>query len=193
MSTDVLGTRWRTSSVASSPSMSGIRRSMITTSGRRRSVRATADEPSAASPITRMRGERDSASRSPSRTTSWSSTRRHVISSATPRVYEAPRTAPASGLAYLRPMQDAAARIEAELGPWRRAWRRDPSWFRAPGRVNVVGDHTDYNEGFVLPFAIDRDCVVAGFPTKGVRVRSLDLGGVVEIEADGSTEPATVE
>jgi galactokinase len=90
-------------------------------------------------------------------------------------------------------MQEAASRIAAGLDPWRRAWRRDPSWFRAPGRVNLVGDHTDYNEGFVLPFAIDRDCVVAGYPTKGVRVRSLDLGGVVEIEADGSTEPATVE
>ena len=34
-------------------------------------------------------------------------------------------------------------------------------WFRAPGRVNLIGDHTDYNEGLVLPMAIDRECVLA--------------------------------
>ncbi len=66
--------------VAWSPSMPGIRTSMITTSGRRRSASATALAPSEASPITLMCGARDSDSRSPSRTTSWSSTIRHVIS-----------------------------------------------------------------------------------------------------------------
>jgi galactokinase len=37
-----------------------------------------------------------------------------------------------------------------------------PRIFRAPGRVNLIGEHTDYNDGFVMPFAIDRATIVAG-------------------------------
>ena len=33
---------------------------------------------------------------------------------------------------------------------------------QAPGRVNLIGEHTDYNEGFVFPAAIDRWAVVCG-------------------------------
>jgi galactokinase len=66
-------------------------------------------------------------------------------------------------------------------------------WFRAPGRVNLIGDHTDYNEGFVLPLAIDRDCILAARPAEHVRIRSLDLGDTVEVAADGSRDPTAVE
>jgi galactokinase len=36
---------------------------------------------------------------------------------------------------------------------------------RAPGRVNLLGEHVDYNDGFVLPAAIDRATYVAFSPT----------------------------
>jgi galactokinase len=49
---------------------------------------------------------------------------------------------------------------------------------RAPGRVNLIGEHTDYNDGFVFPAAIDRYLWIALRPrTDGqVRVHSLDFG-----------------
>src|SRR6516164_2361346 len=43
-----------------------------------------------------------------------------------------------------------------------KAYGRPPRWIvAAPGRVNVIGEHTDYNDGFVLPMAIERYTVMA--------------------------------
>jgi galactokinase len=44
-------------------------------------------------------------------------------------------------------------------------FRAEPArYFRAPGRVNLIGEHTDYNDGFVLPCAINYETVVAAGP-----------------------------
>lgn len=37
----------------------------------------------------------------------------------------------------------------------------EPTLFRAPGRINLIGEHTDYNDGFVMPAAIDKETVFA--------------------------------
>jgi galactokinase len=55
-----------------------------------------------------------------------------------------------------------------------------------PGRVNLIGEHTDYNEGFVLPFAINRRTVLALAlrDDRRIRVASSFSDGVVEIDID---------
>ena len=69
--------------------------------------------------------------------------------------------------------------------------------FRAPGRVNLMGDHTDYNDGFVLPMAIHLECVVRmeRQDTGRVRARSVDLepDRTVDLAADGADDPTAVE
>ncbi|KGJ80779.1 galactokinase [Cryobacterium roopkundense] len=56
----------------------------------------------------------------------------------------------------------------------------------APGRVNLIGEHTDYNDGFVFPFAIDRRTVVALAPRTDrlVRVASSFADEAIELSLD---------
>src|SRR5215213_5755064 len=49
---------------------------------------------------------------------------------------------------------------------------------RGPGRVNLIGEHTDYNDGLALPFAIDRGISVTAtpIPGDGIEAHAKDLG-----------------
>jgi galactokinase len=62
----------------------------------------------------------------------------------------------------------------------------EPRLFAAPGRVNLIGEHTDYNDGFVLPAAIDRQTVVAARARNDrvVRVHSTSAGETVQFNLD---------
>jgi len=68
-----------------------------------------------------------------------------------------------------------------------RAFGRAPEIVaEAPGRVNLIGEHTDYNGGFVLPVGIDRTVAVAAAPAEGKRVRvySADFDARDEWQVD---------
>lgn len=65
------------------------------------------------------------------------------------------------------------------------------SLYASAGRINLIGEHTDYNEGFVLPGAIDRGIVAAVRPngTDTVRLYSLDFGSAAEFGLEEKDAP----
>ena len=64
------------------------------------------------------------------------------------------------------------------------AFGRAPRVYRAPGRVNLIGEHTDYNDGFVMPMALDRSTWVAAAPRDDRRlvVRSQEYSETVTLD-----------
>src|ERR1035441_2399190 len=76
-----------------------------------------------------------------------------------------------------------------------KAYGRPPRWIAAaPGRVNVIGEHTDYNDGFVLPMAIDRYTVIAAAPCNNgatkIQLRSTLGDGATSVDLTQPVKPA---
>src|SRR3974377_721289 len=74
------------------------------------------------------------------------------------------------------------AERSAEL--FAKCFGRPPRWMvAAPGRVNLIGEHTDYNEGFVLPMAIERYMIAAADrnANRHVTVHSVTTGETATI------------
>lgn len=81
-------------------------------------------------------------------------------------------------------LQELAAQTAAEFT---RVFGRPPRWIAAaPGRVNLIGEHTDYNDGFVFPMAIERYTVIAAAP-------AVDGSQTVRLHTTQGDAPATVD
>jgi galactokinase len=74
---------------------------------------------------------------------------------------------------------------------FRNLYAKEARLFQAPGRVNLIGEHTDYNEGFVLPIAIDRSTTVAAAARddRRVRVHSFNFNESAEFDLDLEGRP----
>jgi galactokinase len=87
---------------------------------------------------------------------------------------------------------DVAARAAAAYSA--RFGARPEGLWAAPGRVNLIGEHTDYNEGFVLPFALPERVVAAVAPAEEGWTVCSDFGdepvsfGVAEASTPGAVE-----
>jgi galactokinase len=81
--------------------------------------------------------------------------------------------------------------LSAIRAQFEQRYRRAPRIFSAPGRVNLIGEHTDYNEGFVLPMAIERRTYVAAAPRtdKLIRVYSCEFDETAEFELSADLQP----
>ena len=75
---------------------------------------------------------------------------------------------------------------EELAGAFERTFGRAPRVYRAPGRVNLIGEHTDYNDGFAMPMALDRSTWVAAAPRadRKIVVASDAYGETVTIDLD---------
>ena len=80
------------------------------------------------------------------------------------------RTPAADAAALARDPAALAEALLARRAGARGAAPRDVRVVHAPGRVNLIGEHTDYNEGFVLPVAIDLGIAIALVPADDRRV-----------------------
>jgi galactokinase len=89
----------------------------------------------------------------------------------------------------MRPLIDSAGpdRAQRLADTYRELFRAEPLLVRSPGRVNLIGEHTDYNEGFVLPAAVDKAIYFAVGPRPGSKIAlhaaDLDASGEFDIAA----------
>jgi galactokinase len=90
-------------------------------------------------------------------------------------------------------MADTPATVARARAAFAALYGRAPeqvAW--SPGRVNLIGEHTDYNDGFVLPMAIDRGIAVAFSPRRDglLRAHSVSFGATEELSLSALARPS---
>lgn len=74
---------------------------------------------------------------------------------------------------------------------FQKTFSREPQWIvTAPGRVNIIGEHTDYNEGFVFPMAIERNVIICAAPALP---EDKIPSGMARIQSTAKRSPALVK
>jgi len=78
------------------------------------------------------------------------------------------------------------AKIDEIRNAFREKYRRNCEIYRAPGRVNLIGEHTDYNDGFVMPAAIDKYTwvAIASREDRKIRLQSTHFPDTAEFDLD---------
>lgn len=89
------------------------------------------------------------------------------------------------------PAAAGAAAAKSQVQRFEQLFGVRPQLFRAPGRVNLIGEHTDYNDGFVMPAAIGFYTWVAAAPRndRKLKVHSEQFSATVEMDLGALAGP----
>jgi galactokinase len=90
-------------------------------------------------------------------------------------------------------LRDTLMKINELTQRFEKLFGGHPRFFRAPGRVNLIGEHTDYNDGFVMPAAVGFSTYVAiaTRPDRKLALHSEEFPGNVEFDLDHLAERGT--
>ena len=85
-----------------------------------------------------------------------------------------------------KPIDNVGPSVQLVVQRFRQRYDEPCRVFRAPGRVNLIGEHTDYNDGFVMPAALDFYTYVAAGARhdRKISVHSVDFDETVEVELE---------
>ena len=83
--------------------------------------------------------------------------------------------------------------FEEKLKEWGNGLENKPIWVTAPGRINLIGEHTDYNNGYVLPAAIDKSVffLLQLRDDKNCIIEAKDIGAQLRFSIEDNLKPSS--